>query len=98
MSIQVHWSYKLDSSDRCKQYTGTCSDLGNRFHTHVMGGTTSTKHRRPLILIYVQKFDNKSEALAFERFSKTLEGGSLLREKLICLGLISSSGKLSSDG
>ncbi len=98
MSIQVHWFYVLYSLKDGKLYKGTCSDLGNRFHTHVMGGTTSTKHRRPLILIYVQKFDNKSEALAFERFSKTLEGGSLLREKLICLGLISSSGKLSSDG
>jgi len=63
-----------------------------------MGGTLSTKHRRPLILIFIQKFDTKSEALAFERFSKTLVGGSQLKEKLIQLGLIYSNGKLCSDG
>ena len=98
MSVQIHWFYVLYSLKDGKLYKGTCSDLGNRFLTHVMGGTTSTKHRRPLILIYIQKFDSKSEALAFERFSKTPEGGTQLKEKLISLGLISLSGKLSSDG
>ncbi len=97
MLIQTHWFYVLYSLKDGKLYKGTCNDLGNRFLTHVMGGTTSTKHRRPLILIYIQKFDNKSEALAYERISKTLEGGTQLKEKLIYLGLISSTGKLCSD-
>ncbi len=98
MSSQAHWFYVLYSLKDGKLYKGTCSDLGNRFLTHVMGGTLSTKHRRPLILIFIQKFDTKSEALAFERFSKTLVGGSQLKEKLIQLGLIYSNGNLCSDG
>jgi len=98
MSSQAHWFYVLYSLKDGKLYKGTSSDIGNRFLTHVMGGTLSTKHRRPLILIYIQKFDSKSEALAFERFSKTIEGGTQLKEKLFQLGLISSNGRLSSDG
>jgi len=97
MSDQAHWFYVLYSLKDSKLYKGTCHDLGNRFLTHVMGGTLSTKHRRPLILLYIKKFDSKSEALAYERFSKTLEGGTELKEKLNQLGLISSSGKISSD-
>ena len=98
MSSQAHWFYVLFSLKDGKLYKGTCSDIGNRFLTHAMGGTISTKHRRPLVLIFIQKFDSKSEALAFERFSKTIEGGTQLKEKLYQLGLITSNGRLSSDG
>jgi len=98
MSGQVQWFYVLYSLKDNKLYKGTCNDLGERYLNHVMGGTTSTKHRRPLILIYIKKFDAKSEALAYERFVKSLEGGIQLREKLIQLGLLSTDGKLCSDG
>jgi putative endonuclease len=98
MAHQAHWFYVLYSLKDGNLYKGTCSDIGNRFLTHVMGGASSTKHRRPLILIYIQKFDSKPDALAFERFSKTLQGGAELTKKLIELGLISPQGKLASDG
>ena len=98
MAHQAHWFYVLYSLKDGKLYKGTCADIGNRFLTHVMGGTISTKHRRPLVLIYIQKFDSKEEALAFERFAKSLEGGIQLKEKLLGLGLIASNGRLSSDG
>ena len=98
MSDPVHWFYVLYSLKDGKLYKGTCSDLGERYLNHVMGGTTSTKHRRPLILIYIKKFDCKSEALAYERFVKSLEGGIQLREKLIQLRILSPDGTLCSDG
>ena len=98
MAHQAHWFYALYSLKDGNLYKGSCTDIGNRFLAHCMGGTNSTKHRRPLILLYVQKFETKSEALAFERFTKTLEGGTQLKEKLFRLGLISSNGNLPSDG
>jgi putative endonuclease len=98
MAIQAHWFYVLYSLKDGKLYKGTCSDLGNRFLTHAMGGTTSTKHRRPLILIYTRKFESKSDALAYERYVKTIEGGIHMREILTQLGILNSSGKLCSDG
>ena len=44
----------------------SCSDIGNRFLNHVIGETTSTKLLRLLVLLYLQKFETKAEALAFE--------------------------------
>jgi putative endonuclease len=98
MSSQAHWFYVLYSLKDDKLYKGTCVDLGERYLNHVMGGTTSTKHRRPLVLIYIKKFDAKPEALAYERFVKSLEGGIQLREKLIQLGILAQDGRLCADG
>ena len=98
MSGHVHWFYVLFSLKDGRLYKGTCSDLGERFLTHSMGGTISTKNRRPLILIYTRKFDSKSDALAYERYSKSIDGGVQLREKLSQLSILGSDGKLRSDG
>jgi putative endonuclease len=72
--------------------------VGERFLTHSLGATKSTRHRRPFILIFTKKFDSKAEALAFERYSKTLEGGSKLRTILVDLGILEANGILSSGG
>jgi len=96
MSGPVHWFYVLYSLKDGKLYKGTCSDLGERFLTHSMGGTISTKNRRPFILIYTKKFEVKSDALAYERYVKTIEGGVELREKLFQLKILSADGKLNS--
>ncbi len=98
MSVEEHWFYVLYSLKDHKLYKGTCSDVGARFSKHCMGGTISTKHRRPLVLIYLKKFESKSNALEFERFVKTIEGGVQLKKTLIQFGIISTSGKLLSDG
>ncbi len=63
-----------------------------------MGGTISTTNRRPLLLIYVKKFQSKNEALGYERYVKTLEGGVELKDLLMRLNIISLNGKLSSFG
>jgi putative endonuclease len=98
MSIQEHWFYVLYSQKDHKLYKGTCSEIESRFLVHTSGGVKSTKHRRPLILIYTRKFESKSEALAYERYVKTIEGGTHLRKILMDLGIITSSRKLCSDG
>jgi putative endonuclease len=94
MSVQEHWFYVLYSLKDNNLYKGTCSNVENRFLVHSSGGVKSTKHRRTLILIYTRKFESKSEALTYERYVKTIEGGTHLREVLMQLGIITSSGKL----
>ncbi len=79
MSHLEHWFYVLYSLKDNKLYKGTCGDLGNRFLTHMAGGTKFTKYRRPLVLIYVRRFESKYEALTYERYVKTIEGGIQLR-------------------
>ena len=98
MSLQEHWFYVLYSLKDHKLYKGFCSNPLSRYYSHFNGGTISTRRRRPLVLIYIRRFDSKSEAMQYERFSKSLEGGVQLRQELILLGIINASGKLSSDG
>jgi putative endonuclease len=71
----MHFFYVLYSLKDHKLYKGYSSDIGKRFIKHINGGTPSTKHRRPLILIYVEAFYNKADALARERWAKSPSGG-----------------------
>ncbi len=98
MTQDVHWFYVLYSLKDHKLYKGSCSEPLSRYFSHINGRTLSTKRRRPLVLIYLKKFDSKSDALHFERYSKTLEGGSQLKADLIRNGILNASGRLSSDG
>jgi putative endonuclease len=98
MNNAEHWFYVLYSLKDHKLYKGVCEDVGKRFLAHSFGATTSTKQRRPLTLIYLQSFETKSEALAFERYSKSLEGGVELRQKLLSLGILDENGKLMDAG
>jgi putative endonuclease len=43
------------------------SDVQTRISEHNSGLVKSTKHRRPLEVIYFEKFENKSDALLFEK-------------------------------
>jgi putative endonuclease len=52
----------------------------------------STKNRRPLILLYFEIFEEKSKAFATERWSKSLEGGATLKERLKEKELLNENG------
>ena len=83
----MHFFYVLYSLKDHKLYKGFSSHVGQRFQRHHQGATPSTKHRRPLVLIYVESFDLVGEARKRETWSKSKEGGpqlkQLLREKKI---------------
>ena len=79
----MHFFYVLYSLKDGKLYKGCSGQLGKRLIKHFNGGVPSTKHRRPLVLIYHEVFDNKSEALARESWSKTAEGGLALKARLV---------------
>jgi len=63
-------------------YTGTTGDLKKRFQDHKLGRVESTKHKRPLELIFYEAYLKKSDAGRRERFLKTTEGKRLLRQQL----------------
>lgn len=90
----MHYLYVLYSLKDHHLYKGTCGDLPARFLRHNTGGNKSTAHRRPLVLIHVEIFETKKEALAREREVKTLEGGAALKEKLVSYQVLTSSGML----
>ena len=90
----MYYFYVLYSLKDGRLYKGSSSDLLERMLQHNAGRTKSTKHRRPLILIYFEKHDDKETAMKRERWSKTLEGGKQLKEMLVEKELLLENSRL----
>ena len=86
--------YVLYSLKDNKLYKGYSADIGKRLIKHNAGGTTSTKHRRPLILIYTEGFATKKEAIMRENWAKSKEGGPKIVKLLIDLNILNQFHKL----
>ena len=78
----MHTVYVLKSLIDNKLYIGCTSDIENRIDYHNKGKVKSTKHRRPLILIYKEEYNNVYEAFKIERYYKTAKGKQDLKNKL----------------
>ncbi len=90
----MYYFYVLYSLRDHKLNKGYSSDLGGRFIKHQLGGTQSTKHRRPLVLIYSEAYETKSEAIRREIWSKSKQGGPELKELLIQKGILNEEHRL----
>ena len=66
-----YYIYILLSKKVGKKYTGYTQDLFLRFQAHQEGKVQSTKHRRPLELIYFEDCLNQKDALSREKYLKT---------------------------
>jgi putative endonuclease len=74
----MFWVYVLFSTKDKHLYVGCTSDLKRRLERHVNGYVPATKHRRPLVLIHSEEYEEKAKAFQRERFWKSLWGA---REK-----------------
>ncbi|MCX6173359.1 MAG: GIY-YIG nuclease family protein [Ignavibacteriales bacterium] len=70
--------YILLSEKDNKRYIGFTDDLDRRLIEHGLGKVKSTKNRRPLKLIYSEKYENKSDAMKREKYFKTHQGRNFL--------------------
>jgi putative endonuclease len=59
------------------------SNLLSRLENHAKGLVTSTRHRRPLVLIYQEEYEDKYEAFQRERSLKTAKGKRIIRDRLM---------------
>ncbi|MCB9218738.1 MAG: GIY-YIG nuclease family protein [Ignavibacteriales bacterium] len=75
--------YVLKSLNDHKKYIGFTSDLSRRITEHNNGLVKSTKHRKPLELVYYEEYKTKAEAMKREKFFKSGKG----REFLNNLGI-----------
>lgn len=64
--------YILYSHKDKKLYVGQTNDLNQRLERHNNGYVTATKHRRPLVCIHSEEFETRGEAMAREKFFKSL--------------------------
>lgn len=67
--------YVLRSEKDGNLYKGSTSRLDKRIQDHNMGRVSATKYRRPLHVLYTEEYRNYEDALAREKYSKTLKGG-----------------------
>jgi len=80
--MNYYYVYVLKSQKDHSWYTGYTSDLKQRIKQHRKGYSKSTKHRRPLKLIYFEASLNKADALAREKYLKSGMGKRSLRNRL----------------
>ena len=79
---RFYYVYILLSEKDGKKYTGYTSNLPLRFEAHNKGKVLSTKHRRPLKLIYFEACLSQKDALKREKYLKTHYGKLFLGNRL----------------
>lgn len=76
------YTYVLLSERDGKFYTGYTNDIEKRFEEHQNGEVSSTKYRRPLILVYYEVCLNQMDAIRREKYLKTTYGKRYLRNRM----------------
>ena len=71
--------YILFSGNHDKHYTGFTSNLGLRLVSHNEFGKDWTCKYRPWKLIYTKEFDNKKDAIEYEKFLKSGVGRDFIK-------------------
>ena len=62
----MHYVYVLHSDRLGKYYVGRTENVTKRLEDHNAGRSTYTKLGRPWVLVYEERFEKKSEAVARE--------------------------------
>ncbi|MEA2020143.1 MAG: GIY-YIG nuclease family protein [Patescibacteria group bacterium] len=78
----MFYVYVLLSEKDGKRYIGYTEDLRKRVKEHNSGKVKSTRHRRPLHLIYYEACLNKKDAKAREKYLKGAWGYKFLDKRL----------------
>lgn len=77
-----YYVYVLQSIKDNKFYTGYTKDLKRIFEDHSNGKVDSTKHRRPLKLIYFEACFSQKDATHREKYLKSYHGKMYIRNRL----------------
>ncbi|MFA6391452.1 MAG: GIY-YIG nuclease family protein [Patescibacteria group bacterium] len=77
-----YYTYVLESAKDGNLYIGWTIDLNARLKEHAKGQVESTKHRRPLKIIYYEACRSKKEAIRREKYFKTGFGRRFLKNRL----------------
>jgi len=77
-----YYVYVLKSSRDSKNYVGFTKDLKRRLLEHGRGQVQSTKHRRPLELVYYEVSFSREDATHREKYLKSAYGKRYLKNRL----------------
>ncbi|MEA2112507.1 MAG: GIY-YIG nuclease family protein [Patescibacteria group bacterium] len=76
------YTHIIQSEKDGKWYTGATKNLKLRFEQHNTGLVNSTKHRKPLILLYYESCLDEDDAIKREKYLKTYHGRMFLQNRL----------------
>ena len=76
------YTYVLWSGKDDQMYTGSTNNLKLRLEAHKTGKVKSTKHRRPLTLIYYEACLTEADARRREKVLKSFRGKMFVRRRL----------------
>lgn len=79
---QFYYAYVLRSLKDKQNYAGFTKNLKLRFEQHQQGEVDSTKHRRPLELIYFEGCLSQEDAARREKYFKTYYGKMFSKKRL----------------
>jgi len=74
-----HFVYILQSLKDSKYYIGETADVQARLLFHNAGRQRSTKYRIPFIIILVEEFTTREQALKREKQIKSWKGGNAFK-------------------
>ena len=80
--METYYNYVLRSVKDKKLYIGYTSNLQNRMLEHQKGSVSSTKYRRPLVLIYYEVSFDLESAIHREKYLKTTYGHRYLKNRI----------------
>ena len=78
----MYYTYVLQSEKDGNFYVGFTENLELRFEQHDKGLVQSTKHRRPLRLVYYEVCLCREDATKREKYLKSFHGKMFLRNRL----------------
>ncbi len=78
----MFYTYVLKSKKDNKLYVGLSRDLRKRLARHNDGLVPSTKHRRPLELVYYEACLNEERSVKRELYFKTGFGRRFLKDRI----------------
>jgi putative endonuclease len=78
----AYYVYVLRSLKDGRLYTGSSADPERRLERHSAGMVATTRHRRPLRLVYCEKHVTETQARSGKRYLKTWAGRMWLKGQL----------------
>ena len=82
MSIKMYFVYILKSLIVLRYYIGSSENVARRLSDHNSGKVKSTKAYKPWEIVYLERFDIKSDALKREKQIKSYRSGNAFKKLL----------------
>ncbi|MCX6824519.1 MAG: GIY-YIG nuclease family protein [candidate division SR1 bacterium] len=79
MKTKMYYVYILERSDG-SYYCGSTQNIDKRLYWHNVGSVQSTRHYRPLKLLFSKEYGEKTEAQKTERKLKKMKSRKIIEE------------------